>query len=229
MKSPYSDKVRSIQPVHKLPLNFDETGKEDLPERWVVWATMERKDYPGFEGERVWLRTVEDDGDRLPLRQRSLLVKAFFETIVGQEIAFNLKSGEWYQACYSVEDGTLPEMYQVDSFSEIQEWVTKNHPEWLEDGLKVLREKKAKAVAITKKKNAVERKAELEKRRQRAIKLVFSKGRNPKHGTDQWEAHRNGRLYVLAKECKYESSDGEIPVEVAFDLVPDRIILVDRI
>lgn len=230
----YSGTVIAVRPVHKLALKFFKKSKENLPRRWVVWSST--VDSESLFENPVWLRNVEDDSDALPLRQRSLLVKTFFEMYIGQTIKYSLKSGEWYKDCYSVGDKTLPKLYQVDSFSDIHKWFKKNRPECLEGGLKILREKKTKAIAVTKKKNAVRRKdkaireqEEFEKRRRDALKLSFIKGRNPKHGTEQWEARHKGRLYILAREFSYEPSEGAIPIEKAFDLVPDRIVLVDRI
>lgn len=73
------------------------------------------------------------------------------------------------------------------------------------------------------------RKEELEERRRKALKLAFKKGYNPKHGTEQWEARHNGRLFVLRREDRYEPSEGEIPIEERFELVSGRIVLVQRI
>lgn len=69
----------------------------------------------------------------------------------------------------------------------------------------------------------------LEERRRNALRLAFTIGHNPKYGDEQWEARQNGRLFVLRREDVYEPSEGEIPVEERFDLVPGRIVLVQRI
>lgn len=69
----------------------------------------------------------------------------------------------------------------------------------------------------------------LEQRRRTALKLAFTKGRNPKHGNEQWEARYKGRLFVLRREDLYKSSEGEIPIEEMFDLMPGRVVLVQRI
>lgn len=152
----YQGKIKQIRPVHKLALKFFEKGKENLPKRWVVWSTV--PDSGSCFEYSVWLRTIEDDSDVFPLRQRSLLVKTFFEMCMDQEVEFSLKSGEWYQACYSVMDEALPKFCQVNSFSDIHKWFKENHPECLEDNLKVLTEKRARAIAATKKENAAKRK-----------------------------------------------------------------------
>src|SRR3989344_9433917 len=101
----YSGVVIAVKPVHKLALKFFEKSKDNLPRRWVVWSTVDSESR--FENP-VWLRNVEDDSNVLPLRQRSLLVKTFFEMCIGQTIEFSLKSGQWYQACYSVGEKALP-------------------------------------------------------------------------------------------------------------------------
>lgn len=69
----------------------------------------------------------------------------------------------------------------------------------------------------------------LEERRKNAPHLAFRKGYNSKYGTEQWEARHNGRLFVLRREDQYEPSEGEIPIEERFDLVPGRITLVQRL
>lgn len=74
-----------------------------------------------------------------------------------------------------------------------------------------------------------EEKAKLEERRQNALKLCFVKGYNPKYGSEQWEARYGGRLYVLRREDDYELEEKHVPVEKIFDLVPSRIVLVQRI
>ena len=66
-------------------------------------------------------------------------------------------------------------------------------------------------------------------RREKALKLAFVKGRNPKHGNEQWEARLDGKLYILERKCTYQPSEAMVPVEEVFDLVPDRIVLVERI
>lgn len=79
------------------------------------------------------------------------------------------------------------------------------------------------------KKARAEEKKRLEERRKSALKLPFTKGRNPKYDCDQWEAQHEGRLYVLRREDSYDSAEGPIPIEKVFDLVQDRIVLVSRI
>lgn len=215
----FDGKVVAIKPIHKLAARSLWEVEKTLPKRWVIWSVVDS------EYRLVWLRIVEDDSDALPLRQRSLLVKTFFEQLVDQKIQFSEKRGDWYKECYSVEGGALPELYQVDSFSNIYEWFKKNRPECLENDLKVLREKKAKAVAATKKKNI----AELERRRQNAPKLTFTRGLNPRYGTEQWEARKDGRLFILRREDYYDLTYGPVPIEETFDLVPGRITLVKRV
>lgn len=73
------------------------------------------------------------------------------------------------------------------------------------------------------------RKKELEERRKNALHLSFRKGRNPKHGNEQWEARHDGLLYILRREDVYDTSEGQIPVEKIFELVPGRIVLAERI
>ncbi|KKU52097.1 MAG: hypothetical protein UX72_C0009G0018 [Parcubacteria group bacterium GW2011_GWA2_47_10] len=70
---------------------------------------------------------------------------------------------------------------------------------------------------------------ELEERRKNALHLAFRKGYNPKRGNEQWEAHADGRKFVLRREDSYNPSEAAIPVEEVFDLVPGRITLVQRI
>lgn len=215
-KGPWREKVVRVEPTHKVPSSNYE-GKK-YPRRWVVWVVTN-------EDERVWVRTVKDDSDRLPLRLRSLLVKAFFEQLVGQEIKFDKYQDESYQECYSVNEDKLPEDLLLDEFARIYAWCKKNRPEWLENDLELLRKKRGQAVAATKKRNA----DALAERRRKALKLTFVEGRNPKYGDKQWQARHNGRLYVLARECEYNSSEGSIPIEEVLELVPDRVILVARI
>lgn len=71
--------------------------------------------------------------------------------------------------------------------------------------------------------------ARLNELRKNALKLSFIKGNNPKYGTEQWEARYDGRLYILRREDDYELEEKNVPVEKMFDLVPDRIVLVQRI
>lgn len=219
-KGPYQETVVSIQPTHKLPLEFHSSDEVDLPKRWVVWATTN-------EDERVWIRTVNDDSDCLPLRLRLLLVRTFFEGLVGQEVEFDKYYGAGFESCYSVDghEAVLPKHFLLDKFSRIYAWCEKNHPEWLENNLELLRKKKNQAVAATKKRNA----DALAERRRNALKLIFVESRNPKWGDKQWQARLNGRLYVLARESQYDPSDGAIPVEEAMELVPGRVVLVERI
>lgn len=73
------------------------------------------------------------------------------------------------------------------------------------------------------------RQKELEEQRKNALWLSFRKGRNPKHGNEQWEARHEGLLFILRREDKYDASEGKIPVEESFELVPDKIMLVQRI
>ena len=75
----------------------------------------------------------------------------------------------------------------------------------------------------------LEEQRRVEERRQNALKLAFTRGHNPKRGNEQWEAWHDGRLYILRRENLYEISEGEVPVEKRFDLVPGRIVLVQRI
>ncbi|KKS38560.1 MAG: hypothetical protein A3G49_06645 [Candidatus Sungbacteria bacterium RIFCSPLOWO2_12_FULL_41_11] len=69
----------------------------------------------------------------------------------------------------------------------------------------------------------------LEERRANAMKLVFQKGFNPKYGNEQWEARSEGRKYILERTDNYSPSEGTIPIEIMFDLIPDRVTLVRRI
>lgn len=226
-KGPYRETVVSIQSTHKLPLEFHSSDEVDLPRRWVVWATTN-------EDERVWIRTVNDDSDCLPLRLRSLLVKTFFEGLIGQEVEFDKYYGAGFESCYSVDghEAVLPEHLLLDKFSLIYAWCEKNQPEWLENHLEQLRKKRNQAIVATKKKNAKEKEEvlkNLKKRREKALKLIFVEGRNPKWGDKQWQARLNGRLYVLARESQYDPAEGAIPVEEAMELVPGRVVLVERI
>lgn len=219
--------VVRVEPTHKVPsANYE--GKK-YPKRWVVWVVVNVCD-------RVWVRTVEDDSDRLPLRLRSLLVKTFFEQLVGQKIEFGRYYAEAFQGCYSVSEDKLPENLVLDKFTRIHVWCEKNRPEWLENDLELLRNKKKRAVAATKKRNAADlaewkkRDADaLAERRRKALKLTFVEGRNPKWGEKQWQARHNGRLFVLARECEYNPSEGEIPIEEARELVPGKVVLTRRI
>jgi len=222
-KGPYRERVVQIQPVHKQPLKLDDRKKEELPKRWIVWAITNDGKYLG--DERVWIRTVEDNSDKLLLRLRSLLVKAFFEQLVGQEIEFDKYRDECYQECYSATEAKLPDDLLLDKFTRIYTWCEKNHPEWLENDLEMLRKKKNQVVAATKKKNA----DALAERRRKALQLTFIEGVNPKWGDKQWQTRHAGRLYVLQRGTKYNPSEGVIPVEEDFHLVPDRVILVRRI
>lgn len=215
-KWPWREKVVRVEPTHKVPsTNYE--GKK-YPRRWVIWVIIN-------EDERVWVRTVEDNSDHLPLRLRSLLVKTFFEQLIGQEIEFDEYHGESYQECYSVNEDKLPENLLLDKFTRIHTWCEKNYPEWLENDLELLRKKRSRAVAATKKRNA----DTLAERRRKALKLTFVEGRNPKWGDKQWQAWHSGRLFVLAREYKYDSSEGEIPVEEVLELVPNKVVLVARI
>ena len=139
-KGPYRERVVQIQPVHKQPLKLDDRKKEELPKRWIVWAITNDSKYLG--DERVWIRTVEDNSDKLLLRLRSLLVKAFFEQLVGQEIEFDKYRDECYQECYSATEAKLPDDLLLDKFTRIYTWCEKNHPEWLEEDLERLGKKK---------------------------------------------------------------------------------------
>lgn len=217
-KGPWREKVVRVEPVHKLPSTNPYDGRKKYPRRWVVWAITD-------EDERVWVRTVKDDTDHLPLRLRSLLIKAFFERLVGQEIEFDKYRDESYQECYSVNEAKLSEDLLLDKFARIHVWCEKNRPEWIENDLELLRKKRNQAVVATKKRNA----DALEERRNKALKLAFVEGRNPKYGDKQWQARHNGRLYVLARECEYNSSEGSIPIEEVLELVPNRVVLVARI
>lgn len=71
--------------------------------------------------------------------------------------------------------------------------------------------------------------AELQERRERALKLAFVKGRNPKYKSEQWEARHKNVLYVLRHEDIYEPSEGRVSVEKVMDLIPGRVALVKRI
>ncbi len=215
-KGPWREKVVRVEPTHKVPsTNFE--GKK-YPKRWVVWLVTN-------ENERVWVRTVKDDSDFLLLRLRSLLVKEFFGQLVGQEIVFDKYHDEAYQECYSVNEDKLPENLLLDKFTRIYAWCEKNHPEWLENDLELLRKKRNRAVAAAKKRNT----DMLAERRRNALKLTFVEGRNPKWGDKQWQARHNGRLFVLARECEYNLSEGSIPIKKVLELVPDKVILVARI
>lgn len=66
-------------------------------------------------------------------------------------------------------------------------------------------------------------------RRQKAMKLIFQLGRNPKHGDEQWQSRVGGVLYVLIRSQRYSEVEGEVPVETDRDLVPGRVVLVRRI
>ena len=70
---------------------------------------------------------------------------------------------------------------------------------------------------------------ELGKQPKAPTELAFRRGRNPKHGSKQWEASYKGLLYVLDRSQSYDASEGAIPVKKAFDLVPGRVVLVNRI
>lgn len=216
-EGPWLEKVIRVERVHRLA-SINPDGIKTYPRRWVVWAITDKN-------ERVWVRTVEDDSEHLPLRSRSLIVKAYFEQLVGQEIEFEVYSGESYQECYSCSKDKLPENLLLDKFTSIYVWCEKNHPELLENKLEPLRKEKNQAVAATKKKNA----DELAERRSNALQLTFVEGRNPKWGDKQWQARYAGRLYVLQRGTKYDPSEGAIPVEEKFHLVPDKVILVRRI
>lgn len=221
--------VYKVQPVHKTFLVFP----KELPERWVVWAGVKKDDlYP----ERVWIRTVVDDSDVLPLRLRSLLVKTFFEAMIGRQIEFSKKYDDVFEPCNSANEETIPEPYRTDSFSGIYRWFQENRPECLENDLKVLRDKRNREIQATKKENALgrleerrRRALELEKRRNSALKLVFVRGQNPKNGNEQWQARDRGHLYVLRREDQYDPVEQGVPVEKVMDLVPNRISLVARI
>ncbi len=223
------EEIIELQIIHKVAIEA-----LNLPKRWVIWATTQKyKKSKYFNPEnRVWLCIIADDSDNLPLRQRSLLVKNFFEPIIGSKIEFSLGSSCVYshESHYSVHEHTLPALYQqVSSFTDICNWFQENRPECIENDLKLLREERNREIAATKKKNKAIKERELEEQRKNALKLAFVKGRNPKHGNEQWEARHNDHLYILRREDEYEPSEGKIPVEEIFDLVSDRITLVQRI
>ena len=216
-------KIIEVQPIHKVPQAFP----VKLPERWVVWATIKDDKY-GFE-ERVWLRTVADDSDALPLRQRSLLVRNFFETLIGQEIEYSLKYDVGYEPCYSAHESSVPKSHLLDLFSDIYGWFEKNRSECLENNLKSLRESRSQKLAAIRKEEEARLEEALRIRREKALKLAFVKGRNPKHDDEQWEAQHEGRKYILRREDIYQPSEAMVPVERVFDLAPDRVVLVRRI
>lgn len=125
-------KIIEIQSIHKVPLK-----NLGLPKRWVVWGitVMDKLDsnrpWSLSQIARVWLCTVTDNNDTLPLRLKSLLVKNFFETLVSKKIEFSEKYEEWRQSCYSVDESTLPRLFRVNSFSDIYGWLQKNRPKYL--------------------------------------------------------------------------------------------------
>lgn len=73
------------------------------------------------------------------------------------------------------------------------------------------------------------RSKDLEERIENAPHLCFKKGRNPKYGNDQWEARCNGRIFILRREDSYDPLEKEIPVKEIVELVPGRIVLVQRL
>ena len=73
------------------------------------------------------------------------------------------------------------------------------------------------------------REEELAKRRKSALHLAFERGYNPKRRSEQWETRHEGRLHVLDRDDLYGYLEGAVPVEVLFDLVPGRVVLVRRI
>lgn len=59
--------------------------------------------------------------------------------------------------------------------------------------------------------------------------LTFWEGRNPKHGTPQWESRDSGIKYVLGRESSYSAGEGPVLVRVTRDLVPDKVYLVSKL
>lgn len=71
--------------------------------------------------------------------------------------------------------------------------------------------------------------ARREEKRRNAMKLAFRKGTNRANGAEQWEAKKDGIIYILERRQSYDSASGEVSVEKVRDLVPGRLILVKQI
>lgn len=227
--------IKEIEVTHKKHFGGfrDADGYESRARyaRIVVWATTAR-------GKRVWVRTVEGGLDPLNISIKIAMAQEFFKALVGKKIRFH--KDEWGDTLFA-EENSLPQEFLI-SYSEIKKkmwkWVEANRGEELNQ----LRKERSAKAAATRKENAaikaeeeewraqmeLRRQKELEERRKKALHLAFKKGRNPKYGSEQWEAWHEGRLYILRREDSYDPSEDKIPVEESFDLVPDRIVLVQR-
>lgn len=217
--------IRGVEVVHRK--NFTEFMGPMRRARIVVWATTAR-------GKRVWIRTVEGELDQLNIGIKIVMAQEFFGKLVGYKIRFHQDKWEGKNTFFA-EKESLPDKFRV-SYPEIKKvmwrWVKTHYGVELD---RLQTDRMAKA-AETRKKNAerdvqadLRRKAFLEERRKNALHATFIKGRNPKYGTDQWEARHEGRKLVLRKEDRYDPTEGSIPIENEFDLIPDKVILVRRI
>lgn len=221
--------IERVEVVHRK--NFTALDGRRRCARIVVWAVM-------TSGERVWVRTVEGGLDPINIGIKVAMAQEFFKKLTGHEIRFReQKSGG--EAAFFADEKSLPKKF-LFSYREIKEslwhWVEANYAEELEN----LRKARTTKAIATRRANAGAREAEskrfaaqqqreLETRCQNALRLNFVKGRNPKHGNDQWEARHNGLRYVLRRKDAYDPSEGKISVEEIFHLVPDRVVLVSRI
>lgn len=205
----FEEKISRIEVEHKK--GFTPEDKRARLARTVVWAVTETD-------KRVWLHTVEGGLDVQFVEIKVAMVAEYFKDLAGQTIRFEEARG------FLALRGMLPDRFRAPYAkirSEMSDWVEANCRELLE---RLRAEKSAKAARTKTKKEEADT-----RRFANALKLAFVRGRNPKRGNERWEAKRDGRLYILDDEQPYSPSEKEVPVERMKDIVPDRIILVQRI
>ena len=187
-------------------------------------------------------RFFKDKIGKLTEQRRELIAKAMPETIVvknGKEVMLNSdpelsKDDRTTQYRVSARDlrdwlaRTQELMGKPKELQKIKQKIQKQkEAQRKEEDLKW--EKFMKEEEKRRRREEVEEKARLKERLKNALKLSFVRGRNPRYGTEQWEAQHEGRLYVLQREDNYDPEEKAVPVEKRFDLVPNRIMLVERI
>lgn len=124
-----------------------------LPERWVVWVKVAKKEFdPSYMHDRVCIGRITDNGtmmeEMMPQRIRSLLVKEYFSEIPGNPISYSPSFDSTYTYNKALPE-SLPEQYRAEEFSDILSWFMHNRPQILEDSCRLLRERQPKRESDT--------------------------------------------------------------------------------
>lgn len=170
---------------------------------------------------------------------RALILRALFSgfpeetTPLEQEVS--LAEYEELDLCFAdglnqeeVDDGFLKEALRKTSLPDVplkRLLSTKVMGIWIENAQKM----KPVIVDEAYKRAVIDLEKRITENQDDYLLLTFWEGRNPKHGTPQWESRDGGIKYVLGRESAYSVGEGPVLVRITRDLVPDKVYLVSKL